>query len=163
MSDQENANQIEPKIIPQVQYIKDISFECPNSPEVFFLLSQHKLEPHLSVFHDVKVGRLGEEGHSYEVVLAVKVESKDEKQNKNIFMVELVYGGVFHVEAPENLLQPLLFVEVPRLLFPYVRQTISSITLESGFPPIHLPIIDFLASFRAKVEEAQNSAKANQE
>ncbi len=164
MSDHENQentnqNQIEPKIIPQLQYVKDISFECPNSPEVFFLLTQQKLEPQLSVFHDVKVGKLGDEGHAYEVVLAIKIESKDEKQEKSIFVLELVYAGVFHVEAPENLLQPLLFVEVPRLLFPYARQIVSSVTLESGFPPIHLPIIDFLASFKAKVEEAQNSSK----
>ncbi len=156
---QENANQnqVEPKIVPQLQYVKDISFECPNSPEVFFLLNQQKIEPQLSVFHDVKVGKLGEEGNSYEVVLAIKIESKDSKQDKNIFMLELVYAGVFHVEAPENLLQPLLFVEVPRLLFPYARQIVSSVTLESGFPPIHLPIIDFLASFKAKVEEAQKN------
>ncbi len=163
MPDQIKMNETDsttPKIIPQLQYLRDLSFECPNAPGVFFELNQKQLEPQLAVFHDIKVGKLGEEGNAYEVVLAVKIESKDEKQDKSIFVLETVYAGVFHVEAPENLLQPLLFVEAPRILFPFVRQIIATNTMDAGFPPVHLPMIDFLAGFRAKVEEAQAAANA---
>ncbi|MFV0321484.1 MAG: protein-export chaperone SecB [Alphaproteobacteria bacterium] len=144
-----------PNINVQVQYTKDLSFECPNAPEVFLLMAQNKAKPAINVAHDVQVGRLGE-GNAYEVMLSIKVECQNEEDKKNMFLFELAYAGVFVVEAPENLIQLMLFVEAPRLLFPYARQIVSSTIIEAGFPPVHLPPIDFMETFRQKIARAQS-------
>ncbi|MFV0431753.1 MAG: protein-export chaperone SecB [Alphaproteobacteria bacterium] len=150
---QEEAQQA-PSINVQVQYIKDLSFECPNSPEVFLMMAQNKLKPAINVVHDVQVGRLGE-GNVYEVVLSIKVDCQNEEDKRNMFLLELAYAGVFVIEAQENIEQLMLFVEAPRLLFPFARQIVASTIIEAGFPPVHLPPIDFMESFRQKVAQAQ--------
>lgn len=156
---QKNEEQKAPVMQPQVQYIKDLSFECPNSPDVFLRMAQDKAKPNINVSHDVQVGRLGE-GNNYEVMLAFKIECTDTEANTNMFLLEVSYAAVFTVEAPENLEQIMLFVEAPRFLFPYVRQIVSSTISEAGFPPVFLPPIDFMEAFRQKVAEAQKAQEA---
>lgn len=90
-----------PNINVQVQYTKDLSFECPNAPEVFLLMAQNKAKPAINVAHDVQVGRLGE-GNAYEVMLSIKVECQNSEDQKNMFLFELAYAGVFVVEAPRK-------------------------------------------------------------
>ncbi len=150
----QNEEQKAPVMHPQVQYVKDLSFECPNSPDVFLRMAQDKAKPNINVSHDVQVGRLGE-GNNYEVVLDFRVECTDTEADSNMFLLELSYAGVFTVEAPENLEQIMLFVEAPRFLFPYARQIISTTISESGFPPVFLPPVDFMEAFRQKVAQAQ--------
>lgn len=162
---EENAKQQEeqkmPVMQPQVQYIKDLSFECPNSPDVFLRMAQDKAKPNINVSHDVHVGRLGE-GNNYEVVLSFHVECTDTDANSNMFLLEVSYASVFTVEAPQNLEQIMLFVEAPRFLFPYARQVISSTISEAGFPPVFLPPIDFMEAFRQKVAQAQQAQQEGQ-
>ncbi len=165
MTEEQNPQQEEQKLPvmqPQVQYIKDLSFECPHSPDVFLRMAQNKSKPNINVSHDVQVGRLGE-GNNYEVVLDFRVECIDTEDNSNMFLLEVSYAGVFTVEAPENLEQIMLFVEAPRFLFPYARQIISSTVSESGFPPVFLPPVDFMEAFRQKVAQAQASQEGKEE
>ncbi len=161
MAEEQTAHDQEqkpPVMHPQVQYIKDLSFECPNSPDVFLRMAQEKAKPNINVSHDVHVGRLGE-GNNYEVALTFHVECIDTEAKSNMFLLELSYAAVFTLEAPENLEQIMLFVEAPRFLFPYARQIISTTISESGFPPVFLPSVDFMEAFRqkvARVQEEQN-------
>ncbi len=148
-----------PVMQPQVQYIKDLSFECPHSPDVFLRMAQDKAKPNINISHDVHVGRLGE-GNNYEVALSFHVECIDTEADSNMFLLELSYAAVFTVEAPENLEQIMLFVEAPRFLFPYARQIISTTISESGFPPVFLPPVDFMEAFRQKVAQAQEQEKS---
>ena len=77
-----------------------------------------------------------------------------------LFNVELVYGGVFRIEGfPQEHMLPLLFIECPRLLFPFARQIIAEATRNGGFPPLMLDPIDFAQMFQQKLAEDQAAAK----
>ena len=77
-----------------------------------------------------------------------------------LFNVELIYGGVFRVEGfPQEHMLPLLFIECPRLLFPFARQIIAEATRNGGFPPLMLDPIDFAQMFQQKLAEDQAKAK----
>ncbi len=122
----------------RIQYLKDISFENPNAPAIYAKLNQ---QPDISVTVDVNARSL--EGRIYEIVLTANVDAKfDGTQG---FLIELEYGALVQVSdevSPEDL-EPLLLVEVPRFLFPFARDLISSATRDGGFPPILLAPINF--------------------
>jgi preprotein translocase subunit SecB len=77
-----------------------------------------------------------------------------------LFNVELVYGGVFRIDGfPQEHMLPLLFIECPRLLFPFARQIIAEATRNGGFPPLMLDPIDFAQMFQQKIAEEQAASK----
>ena len=76
-----------------------------------------------------------------------------------LFNVELVYGGVFAISGfPQEHMLPILFIECPRLLFPFARQIISDATRNGGFPPLMLDPIDFAQMFQQRIAEDQAAA-----
>jgi preprotein translocase subunit SecB len=139
-----------PGIAINIQYVKDLSFEVPGAPEIYVQLRQ---APQVQVNLDVNARRLAQE-HVYEVVLSIRAEAKTEE--KPAFIVELDYAGVFTLTAiPGEMLEPVLLVEAPRLLFPFARAIISDVTRESGFPAVLLQPIDFLALWQSRRAQAQ--------
>jgi preprotein translocase subunit SecB len=77
-----------------------------------------------------------------------------------LFNVELVYGGVFSIAGfPQEHMLPILFIECPRLLFPFARQIIAEATRNGGFPPLMLDPIDFAQMFQQKLAEDQAASK----
>ncbi|RTL91341.1 MAG: protein-export chaperone SecB, partial [Hyphomicrobiales bacterium] len=76
-----------------------------------------------------------------------------------LFNVELVYGGVFAISGfPQEHMLPILFIECPRLLFPFARQIIADATRNGGFPPLMLDPIDFAQMFQQRIAEDQAAA-----
>ena len=77
-----------------------------------------------------------------------------------MFIAELSYAAIVTLgDSPEGMFEPLLLVEVPRLIFPYARNIVSEVTRDGGFPPVVLQPIDFVALWQAK--RAQAAAGAN--
>ncbi|MFP7672390.1 protein-export chaperone SecB [Marivita sp. S0852] len=103
--------------------------------------------------------------HQYEVILKVQINSKAKESGDTLFVLELEYAGVFHVEnVPEDQLHPFLLIECPRMLFPFVRRIVSDVTRDGGFPPLNLETIDFLQLYRtelARRAQSQQSETAN--
>ena len=154
-----NAQPAGPPITVNAQYIKDLSFEAPTAPGVFALMQ--KDEPRLNVNIDVSAKPL--QGQIYEVILRVQADCK--VADTTAFIVELAYGGMFNINVPGEHLQPILLIECPRLLFPYVRQIISDATRDGGFPPLLLSPVDFVAMYQDQLkrrEDAQRSETAGQ-
>ena len=118
------AQPAEPPITINAQYIKDLSFEAPTVPGVFALMQ--KEEPRLNV--NIDVGAQPLQGQMYEVILHVQADCK--VADTTAFIVELAYGGMFSINVPAEHLQPILLIECPRLLFPYVRYIVSD-----AYPP----------------------------
>ncbi|MEQ8736944.1 MAG: protein-export chaperone SecB, partial [Hoeflea sp.] len=81
-----------------------------------------------------------------------------------VFNVELVYGGVFRVaNFPQEHMLPLLFIECPRILFPFARQIVADATRNGGFPPLLIDPIDFAQMFQQRMaEEKAKSEVSNQ-
>jgi len=78
-----------------------------------------------------------------------------------LFNVELIYGGVFRVKnIPEDQLAPLLLVECPRLIFPFARQVLATITQQGGFPPLMMEPVDFNAIYLQNLKALQGTQGA---
>lgn len=145
-----------------LQYTRDLSFEVPSGAEIFATL---RSQPTISVNIDVQASRLQDDQSVYEVTLAIKAEAKEAPETeggtpgRTVFIAELAYGAVVTLtNPPQELIEPMLLVEVPRLIFPYARNIISDVTRDGGFPPIVLQPIDFVALWQAKRAEFPQTA-----
>lgn len=133
------------------QYIKDFSFENPNAPQS--LMMQPDQPPAVDVQINVNAKPMSET--DFEVELKVDVKAEDKKAKRVLFNLELAYAGVFRItNVPKESIQPLVLIECPRILFPFVRRIVADTISEGGFPPIMLQPVDFAALYRAKSESA---------
>ncbi|MDA4635747.1 protein-export chaperone SecB, partial [Escherichia coli] len=108
------------------QYVKDLSFESPGAP---LSLRPRDKAPGISINVNVNANPIAE--NDFDVVLTLTARAGEGKEV--LFNAELVYGGVFRLEGfPQEHLLPLLFIECPRLLFPFARQIIAEATRNGG-------------------------------
>ena len=142
------------------QYIRDLSFEVPQAPEIFNILRQ--AAPEIPVSLDTDMRHLS--GSTYEVTLSAHVEAF--AAGKTAFILEVAYGCVVEINeqaVPEEHIHPILLIEVPRQMFPFVRQIVSDMTVNGGFPPLMLQIVDFTELYRNKFGVAvQKVARSDQ-
>ena len=113
--------------------------------------------PQLKVSVNVNAGARGDD--AYEVALQLEVHAKSDQGV--IYNVELVYGGLFRLTGvPQNLLQPVLFVDCPTLLFPFLRRVLADVIRDGGFPPLMLDPIDFGRLYAQNVAQSQAGQQA---
>ena len=147
-----NAPQ-QPALVIQSQYIKDMSLEIPLAPAIFKELNQ---APTINVDINITNGKLEE--NNYNVALTAKINA--DLGDKKLFIVEITYACVAYVNVPAEQLEPVLFIELPRLLFPFVRSAIANNLSAAGLPPIMLNPIDFVGLYNAKkAKEAELAAQ----
>lgn len=137
------------------QFIKDFSFETPGAPEIFF---ENLKKPDISISFNLDAVKLSENesGSSFNIILKLDIDSTHE--GKKIFICQLEYCGIFLIENLENkqLLEQILLVYCPNLLFPYIRRIISNVTSDAGFNALMLDPIDF-ATLYTKRKIAQTA------
>lgn len=138
------------------QYIRDMSFEN--------ILAQKGVtgdaQPEIQVQVNLDARKRSTE-HQYEVITKLNITSKTKEKGDPLFVLELEYAGVFHVEGvPEEQMHPYLLIECPRLTFPFLRRIVSDVTRDGGFPPLNLDTIDFLALYRAELARRNEAEKA---
>ena len=139
------------------QFIKDLSFENIAAQES----KQGTGTPNMEVKINLDASKRTQDDQ-YNSSIKISVESKDTKTNKNIFLLELDYGGIFKIEnIPDDQLHPFLMIECPRMLFPFVRRVVHDVTRDGGYPPLNLDSIDFLAMYRAEVDRLSAEPKLN--
>ncbi|MCT7376235.1 protein-export chaperone SecB [Chelativorans salis] len=147
------GNGAQPSLNVLTQYIKDLSFESPGAPRS---LTQREKAPAININVNVNANPLG--GADYDVLLTLTARAEADKNV--LFNVELIYGGVFRIQNfPQEHMLPLLFVECPRLLFPFARQVIADATRGGGFPPLMIDPIDFARMFQQRIAEEQAKSK----
>jgi preprotein translocase subunit SecB len=133
-------------------YVKDLSVEVPNAPEIFLEQDAPQVEIQLNTS-----GR-GVGDNVFEVVLTVTVTAKMEE--KTVFLVEVGQAGVFRImNVPDEQIEPLLAVACPNILFPYARETVSDAVTRAGFAPIVLQPVNFESMFMQRMQEAAASAE----
>jgi preprotein translocase subunit SecB len=138
---------------PQVgllsQYVKDFSFENPNSPAVY----QWQMQPNIDVQFNIGSQQLNEDIH--EVSLKIEITARGEQQTA--FAVDLTYAGLFALRnIPQEQLQPFLLAEAPRLLFPFARRVVADAVRDGGFPPLMLDPIDFASLYMQRAAQVQS-------
>jgi preprotein translocase subunit SecB len=132
------------------QYTRDLSFE--NLAVQKGLASDGKPEVRVAV--NVDAQKRGDD--RYEVALKVKVESN--VGESPVFILELDFAGLFTIQnVPEQQLHPVLMIECPRLIFPYVRRIVGDVTRDGAYPPLNLEMIDFVALYRAELARRQQA------
>ena len=132
------------------QYIRDLSFECPN---IEHLISGPGDNPNLNVEINVNAKQIDESIYQSEIEFSATASS----EKKVIYELELIYSGIFKLDGiPKETLEPLLLVNCPTILFPFMRRIVADLTRENGFPPLFLEPIDFAGLYiQRKKQEAE--------
>ncbi len=131
-------------------YIKDVSFENIGLQNDYVAKTQPKFEMNLNI-NQKKI-----ENNLYEVALSVKV--KAEEGGQTIFVLDLDHAGRFQLSNVEEAqIVPFLYIECPRLLFPYTRRIVSQLTLDGGLMPLNLDNVDFVKLFQNSVAAAKKA------
>lgn len=148
------AQPVNPSIQVIGQYLKDLSFESPKAPQS---LKNPGENPNLQIDINVNVTKLGDV--SFESAIQLKAHASND--DGTIYMLEAVYAGAFEIKnIPEDALEPILLINCPTILYPFLRRVISDITQEGGFPPLLLDPIDFanLYQQRQAAQKPQGTA-----
>jgi preprotein translocase subunit SecB len=134
-------------------YVKDLSLECPGSPQSF----QTQEQPHVEVGLRTRGEQI--EPDVYECVLTVTLTAKT--GDKTLFLVEASQAGIFRIRGvPPEHLQPVIAINCPTVLFPYLRETLADAVGRAGFPPVHLAPINFEALYQQQQAQAQQPVPA---
>ena len=138
MSDAQQNNQ--PVFSIEKVFVKDLSLEVPNAPQVF--LEREAPTVDIQLHHN----STGVEEGVYQTILTVTVTAKIGE--KVMFLVEAAQGGIFVARnIPAAELEAVLAIACPNILFPYVREVISDTVVRAGFPPVILSPVNFEAIY----------------
>ncbi|HPQ95980.1 MAG: protein-export chaperone SecB [Thiothrix sp.] len=141
----------ESQFIIQRIYLKDVSFEAPNSPEVF----TREWAPETDLDLNTAVNVLQNNNYEVELALTITVKSKD----KTAFLVEVKQAGVFFITGyAQEQLNHLLAAYCPNTLFPYAREVIAGLVSKGSFPEMHLSPINFDSLYAKRLQEAAQQA-----
>jgi len=164
-SDSSAAEQPIPGRFPLVihgQYIKDLSFENPMAP--------HSLRgtggpPELEVNFSMDAQKITFEDKqdvdTYEVTLGIQAVAR--RADKIAYIAEIEYATTCSAhDVPEENLHPMLLIEMPRMMFPFVRQLLASITQQAGFMPVMLAPVDFRAMYMQRYGEQMQAQNTEQ-
>ena len=133
-------------------YVKDLSLEVPNAPQVFVSAEQPQLEVQLTQSAQALEG-----GELYEVTITVTVTAK--AGERTVFLVEAAQAGIFQIRnVPASDLDPVLAMVCPNVLFPYLRETISDTVNRAGFPPVLLAPMNFEVLYQQRLAEQNEQA-----
>lgn len=136
-------------IVLNTQYIKDLSFENPNAPEVY---TYKDVKPKIDISIDLNATKLQKETFESEIVINIEAKSED----KTLFIIELVYAGIFTItDVEDNLIQENLFIDCPTMLFPFARTIIANTIINANFPPVMMDMIDFEQLYNSKKDSIQ--------
>ncbi|MCF8152517.1 MAG: protein-export chaperone SecB [Rhodoferax sp.] len=142
---------LEPVFQIQRVYLKDVSLEQPNSPEILMQQEQPSVDIQLGVETKPVVEGI------FEVTVTATVHTKI--QDKTVFMVEAKQAGIFEVRNidPEQL-GSILGIACPQIVYPYLRGNVADMIQRAGFPPVHLAEINFQAMYQQQAEDASQAA-----
>jgi len=143
------------------QYVKDLSFETPASPEIFL---SNATKPNIDLSIDIDAKKIAD--NIFEVILKISANAKSPE--KPVFLCEVAYAGLFNLQNiaasqtqemsdMSEVIEQVLLIYCPNLLFPFIRRLIANLTSDSGFPPLMIDPIDFadLYSKRKKIAKSE--------
>jgi len=147
----EQTQQPQPVFSIEKLYVKDLSLEIPNAPEIFLEREAPQVDVQLQT-----QGKDVQEG-IFESVLTITVTAK--LKEKTVFLVEVAQAGLFQIRnVPQADMEPILGIACPNILFPYAREVISDAVTRAGFPPVVLNPMNFEALYQQR--QQQKAAEA---
>ena len=153
MTEEQAKDQQQLELTIQRIYTKDISFETPNSPDVF----TGEWKPNMDLNLRTESKKLAD--NTYEVVLKITVTVKSD--DKTAFLAEVHQAGIFSIKGfAENQLAPVFGITCPNVLFPYAREVVSDLVNKGSFPQLVLSPINFEALFTQQLQEQKLAKEA---
>jgi preprotein translocase subunit SecB len=147
--------QTQPSFQIEKVFVKDLSLEIPNAPQIF----TEQVQPQLEVQIATEVAKFADA--YYEVTVSATVTAKGGE--RTVFLAEAVQAGIFSINnVPPQELDPLLSIGCPTILFPYLRETISDLVTRGGFPPVLLAPVSFEALYMQRQQQQQQQQGAGQ-
>jgi len=144
------SESLQPTFAIEKIYLKDLSVEVPNTPDVFLEREAPTVDVNVS-----SNGRPVQDG-LFEVVLTITITAKI--KDKTMFLVEAAQAGLFQIRnVPQQDIAPLLGIACPNTLFPYVRETISAVTSRAGFQPVVLAPMTFEGIYQQQLQQMQQA------
>jgi preprotein translocase subunit SecB len=144
MSDADNS----PVFQIQRIYLKDLSLEQPNSPQILLEQAQPQVDINLGMSAEPVAEGL------FEVCVSATVTTK--VGERTLFLVEAKQAGIFEIRnLPDDQLQGVIGIVCPQMVYPYLRAIVSDVCTRAGFPPILLTEVNFQAMFEAQQQSAQ--------
>lgn len=141
-----------PQLNIRAQLTRSLSFTNPGA------LKRYEKTPTIAVNINVDASKGGET----EFIVGLKIEATAKSDEETVYSLSLDYAGVFNIANVEpKMLEPILLVECPRLLFPFARRIIADVTRDGGYQPMMLDPVDFVALYRRELDRRQNAQKTD--
>jgi preprotein translocase subunit SecB len=132
-------------------YVKDLSVEVPNAPDIFL----EREAPQMDVNMSSESRAIGEALFQCTITVTITAKIKD----KTVFLVECTQAGIFRIQnVPQDQMPMVLGIGCPNIVFPYLRETVSDVVIRSGFPPLLLNPVNFEAMFHQQQAAQQQAA-----
>ena len=133
-------------------YVKDLSIEVPNAPQIFL----ERETPQINV--QLRTESNGIDEGIFEVALTVTVTAQLPEE-KTVFLVEVNQAGIFQIRnLPEGELEPVMMIGCPNILFPYAREAVSDAVTRAGFQPVLLSPVNFEALYQSQRQQVAQQA-----
>jgi preprotein translocase subunit SecB len=153
-SDEKNAS-VAPEFRMQKMYIKDLSFENSNAPEIFLL--PQKSEPKVEVNLQMNNKKVSDDHWEVSLGITAKIIAKGETE-KVMFIMEIEHAAVFLLKnIPEEHMEMIFAVDCPTLLFPFTRQIVSQVSVDGGFIPFLMEPINFMGIYQNSKKQKENT------
>lgn len=144
-----DPNQEQGKFGIQKIYVKDLSFETPNSPQIF----GQDIQPSVNLQLSSQSQRIADSTHEVVLRLTVTVAAGEQ----TVYLAEVNQAGIFHVSGfPDEMFDRMIGVACPNILFPFARETVSDLVTRGGFPQLLLAPVNFEAMYAQQQKERQN-------
>jgi len=134
------------------QYVRDLSFENPKAPSSLQGAGEN---PKMQIEVNVSAKKVADD--AFESV--INFNAKALNDDGTLYELELIYAGLVKLQnVPDSMLQPVLLINCPSLIFPFLRRLVADITREGGFPPLMLDPIDFNGLYAQNVKKSQEES-----
>ena len=153
MSDAASTEQEQPTFNIEKLYVKDLSLEVPHAPSIFLEREAPQIDMQLNTEHSAIDAGI------YEVVITLTLTAKLTSSDKTMFLIEAQQAGIFHLKnIPQSELEALLAVVCPNILYPYIREVVTDVSVRAGFAPVLLNPVNFEALYQQQKAQAATPA-----
>ena len=148
MTDQAN----QPSFAIQRIYLKDLSLELPNAPQILLEQGQPQIDVQLNLHAEPVADDV-----LFEVAVTATVTAK--VNDKVLFLVEAKQAGLFEIKnVPQEQMQPIIAIACPQIVYPYLRATVADVLNRTGFPAVHLTEVNFQAMYQSQLDQQAGNA-----
>lgn len=133
-------------------YVKDLSLEVPHAPNIFLEREAPQIDLQLNTNHaEIDQG-------IFEVTITITLTAKLGKQDKVMFLIEATQGGIFRLQnIPEGELEAVLAIVCPNILYPYIREVVTDVSVRAGFAPVLLNPVNFEVLYQQSKNQANTT------